>query len=176
VKGRKPKPVERQIAEGDPRKHGTGKLQEQLEARPKATRGFPACPKHLKGLGRSVWKFWADELGAMKLDNRPDAIMLEGACMNYARAVQAEEIIDRDGPTVTESTVNDDGDVVVLKVKAHPAVMIARQRWSLVKAFCCEFGLSPVSRMRLSVENKDEGEVDLMEMLSQPREQRPAVN
>jgi phage terminase small subunit len=38
-----------------------------------------------------------------------------------------------------------------------------------MKAFCSEFGLSPVSRTRLAVDKLDDGEADLMELLGRPR-------
>jgi P27 family predicted phage terminase small subunit len=153
---------------------GKRKLQQRLEAEPKAVHGLPPCPRHLNGLARRAWSFWTEELEFMGLDRRPDAMMLEGACLNYARAVQAEKVIDRVGPVITESIVTDDGQVVVLRVKAHPAGTIAVKRWTLVKGFCTEFGLSPVSRVRLTIEKKDDSDVDLMAMLSGPREPRPA--
>jgi hypothetical protein len=45
--------------------------------------------------------------------------------------------------------------------------------WMLLKAFCSEFGLSPVSRTRLAIEKPAAGEDDLLEILSQPRERKP---
>jgi hypothetical protein len=44
--------------------------------------------------------------------------------------------------------------------------------WVLLKAFCSEFGLSPVSRTRLAIEKPTTGEADLVALLSQPRERR----
>ena len=79
MRGRKPKTAAQQIAEGDPSKRGVHKLDARLEAEPKATRGLPAPPQHLKGLARKAWRFWSEELEAMNLDCRPDAMMLEGA-------------------------------------------------------------------------------------------------
>jgi phage terminase small subunit len=46
------------------------------------------------------------------------------------------------------------------------------QAWALMRSFCTEFGLSPVSRMRLAVEKEDVGEADLLELLGRPRENR----
>ena len=48
MRGRKPKTAAQQIAEGDPRKRGTRKLSDLLEVEPKAARGLPRCPKHLR--------------------------------------------------------------------------------------------------------------------------------
>lgn len=177
MRGRKPKTTARQIAEGDPRKHGANKLQEKLAAEPMPTRGLPRCPSHLRGRARKAWKFWAEELADMKLDNRPDAMMLEGACVNYARAVDADLMIARQGITVTESIINDDDEVIVLRVKKHPAVEVSNAAWRQLRAFCSEFGLSPVSRTRLAIEKKEQPGESLASILSQPREPRaPAIN
>ncbi|MGH9522720.1 MAG: phage terminase small subunit P27 family [Terriglobales bacterium] len=175
MRGRKPKPTSRQIAEGDPRKKGKGKLRERLASEPNATRGLPPCPRHLRGRGRAAWKFWSAELADMQLDNRPDAMMLEGACVNYARAVAADLIVEREGMIVTESYVNDEGEIIPLKQKYHPAITVSNSAWRQVRAFCSEFGLSPVSRTRLSIEKREKPEDDLATLLSQPRQPRQTV-
>lgn len=173
MRGRKPKPAALQIAEGDPSKRGVHKLDEKLAAEPDTTRGLPSCPRHLKGRARYSWTFWSRELAVMNLDSKPDAMMLEGACTNYARAVDADLIIARDGLTVEESIIDKEGgERIILKIRTHPAVAISNAAWRLVRAFCSEFGLSPVSRTRLTIE-KGEKEQDLMEILSAPRERRP---
>lgn len=159
----KRRPIEQQIAEGDPRKIGAKKLREQLGRQVQATRGLPDCPKHLRGRARAAWKFWVEELRAMNIDSRPDAMMLEGACVNYARALTADSLVRSKGLVVRS------GD----KWKTHPAVHISTQAWRLVRAFCSEFGCSPVSRMRLTIEKPDTSSQDLMQILKQPREPRP---
>jgi P27 family predicted phage terminase small subunit len=172
IRGRRPKPTRRQISEGDPAKRGKRKLQEKLNSEPKATRGLPPCPKHVVGVARSAWKFWVEELRAMKLDARADAMMLEGACVNYARAVQADAIIQR-GCQVEEPIINHTiGKVIGTKIKNHPAVAISNAAWRQVRAFCSEFGLSPVSRTRLALEQPDTSIEDLMKLLATPREKR----
>jgi P27 family predicted phage terminase small subunit len=176
MKGRKPKPVEQQILEGDPRKEGKRKLEKQLAATPKAAAGLPGCPRYLKGRARAAWNFWAAELAAMKLSKRPDGPMLEGACWAYARAVAAELIRDRDGDIFYDKHVADDGEVVILKQRKHPAVEIAARSWLLVRAFCSEFGLSPASRTRLTIDTNPEKEDDLAALLAQPRQSRPIVS
>jgi P27 family predicted phage terminase small subunit len=169
LRGRKPKPLQRQISEGDPAKRGKRKLQEQLSKEPKAARGLPPCPQHVSGLARSAWKFWVEELQAMSLDSRPDAMMLEGACVNYARAVMADGIIQH-GCQVEEPIINHStGEVVGTKIKNHPAVAVSNAAWRQLRAFCSEFGLSPVSRTRLTLEKADTSADDLMKLLSAPR-------
>lgn len=108
----------------------------------------------------------------MNLDCRPDAQMLQGACVNFGRALQADKIIRKEGPVVTESMIHPKTDeVVVLRQKVHPAVTVSNQAWRLLHRFCTEFGLSPVSRTRLTIDKKDR-QPDLMELLSRPRPQK----
>lgn len=175
MRGRKPKPTARQIAEGDPRKIGAGKLKAKAEREPSATHGLPACPRHLKGRARASWNFWAVELADMNLDRRPDAQMLEGACVNYGRAVEADLIVQREGIMQNITAVDkESGESVLIKSQYHPAITVSNSAWRQVRAFCSEFGLSPVSRTRLAIEKKDDGQ-DLLAILAQPRQPRPVV-
>ena len=110
------------------------------------------------------------------MDRRPDGPMLEGACRAYERAVKADLIVDKEGLTFAEKFIDEEsGEAIILKIKKHPAVDISNRSWLIVRAFCSEFGLSPVSRMRLSPDKEDDdsADADLMAALSQPREPRP---
>lgn len=169
MRGRKPKPTQQQMNEGDPRKKGKGKLQQKLAAEPIAARGLPDCPAHLRGMAAARWAFWKEELEKMRLDSRPDDAMLEGACRHYARAVEADLVIEVSGITVEEPVINREGELVGHKIKNHPAIATSNAAWKQVRMFCSEFGLSPVSRTRLTVEKADDGSADLMAQLSQPR-------
>jgi P27 family predicted phage terminase small subunit len=171
MRGRKPKPTEQQIVSGDPRKHGVNKLRAKLAGEPKASRGLPACPRHLKARARYAWNFWAEELAAMNLDRRPDAMMLEGACVAYEEAIYAYEILQKQGRLIAKRAVDPKTkEIVVLDVKRHPATVIGHKAWIQLRAFCSEFGLSPVSRIRLTIDSAKETEQGLMAMLSQPRQ------
>jgi P27 family predicted phage terminase small subunit len=173
MRGRKPKPIAQQIAEGDPRKIGKKKLQRMLEAGPQAARGLPKCPRHLRGRARAAWNYWREELIAMQLDSRPDAMMLEGACVNYAKAVQADLLVLAGGVTLEEPIIDPEtGEQKGVKIKRNPADVVSNRAWGLVKAFCSEFGLSPVSRTRLTLEKRDDGKSELLKLLSQPRTPR----
>lgn len=96
----------------------------------------------------------------------------------FERAVKADLILDEEGLIVKDQTLSADGkEVIVLRIRKHPAVEISSRSWLNVKAFCSEFGLSPVSRLRLHPENDGDGDGDkmddLMAALSQPREKKP---
>lgn len=169
MRGRKPKPTQQQINEGDPAKRGKKKLVDKLKAEPKTVRGLPAAPAHLSAVAKAAWKFWKVELEGMQLDSRPDAQMLEGACVNYARAVEADRLLAISGILVVEPIFDGERKVVGAKMKSHPAVAISNSSWRNVRAFCSEFGLSPVSRTRLTLEKAENPTDDLLKLLSQPR-------
>jgi P27 family predicted phage terminase small subunit len=166
---RKPKSLRIQIAEGDPRKHGVRKLQELAQREPQPERGLPSCPDHLQGIARDAWHFWSEQLAEMKIDNRPDAMMLEGACVNYARAVRADALVNAAGETIEEPILNKEGVVVGTKVKKNPAVEVANAAWRHVRGFCSDFGFSPAARTRISLEKPDTSEQDFLKLLSEPR-------
>lgn len=167
-----PKPPQIQLAEGDPRKIGKKKLRERIRREVQATRGLPECPKHVLGLAREVWEFWVRELEYMDLDRRPDAVMLEGAVVNYARAVSADAILEVEGITVKTPVTNRVGDTIGHRITKHPAVSVSRDSWSMVRSFCIEFGLTPAARTRLPLRAKPAETVDLMKILSAPRKSR----
>lgn len=173
MRGRKPKPAAQQIAEGDPSKRGVHKLDDQLSGEPKPTKGLPGCPRHLSGRARKAWQFWSEELEAMDLDRRPDAMMLEGACVNFARAVEADILCQLEGLTIVQEVrMSAAGDVISIKKKKNPAVSISNEAWKQVRGFCSEFGLSPVSRTRLSIGKEGPPEDDLMKLLMRSRERK----
>jgi P27 family predicted phage terminase small subunit len=160
--GRKPKPLQLQIAEGDRSRYGKRKLEAKLASAIIPVSGLE-CPAHLRGRARSTWNRWQRELEIMDLDSRCDAEMLEGACVHYARAVKADLQIAREGITVREPViVNGHAHSTLTRVKKHPAVAVSNASWLIVRSFCSEFGLSPSARMRLQVapRSKSVGDVD----------------
>jgi phage terminase small subunit len=121
VMGRKHKPIKAQIAAGDPRKKGVHKLEEQLAAEPKASRGLPPCPEYLEGRAKEAWVFWSEELALMDLDRRPDGPMLEGVCIAYDAAIACYETIKTQGRFIAKKILNPaTNKLVVVDVKLTP--------------------------------------------------------
>lgn len=173
MRGRKPKTTSQQIAEGDPRKHGVHKLADRIEAEPEPARGLPPCPPHLKGVAQKAWEFWSAELRAMNLDSRPDAMMLEGACVSYETFVKMHQKITEQGELVAKKERNPTtGQMEVVDVRPHPGLAIRDRALALLRSFCSEFGLSPVSRARLSAEHLEADEEELWAILSLPRKKK----
>lgn len=176
MRGRKPKPTALQIAEGDPRRRGVNKIAQQLASEPKATRGLPRCPSHLKGVARRLWKFWAEELEAMALDHRPDGPMLELACVAYQTYVECHEAIAKSALLVSRKKINPvSGQYEVVGVMPHPALSMRNAAMMQMRSFCSEFGLSPASRTRVAMGKSEDGGSDLMAILTAPREPKPAT-
>jgi P27 family predicted phage terminase small subunit len=176
MKGRKRKPAARQITEGDPSKRGVHRLDAMLETEPTATRGLPGCPKHLKGVARKAWRFWVQQLENMTLDCRPDGPMLEGACVSYQTYVELYELIETQGKLVAKRERDPKTGVMeVVDVRPHPALHVRDRALLQMKAFCSEFGFSPVSRARLFVERREAESDDLMALLAQPRERKTEI-
>ena len=148
---------------------------EAAESVPKGSRGLPKCPRHLKGKARSAWNFLAAELEAMDLDCRPDALSLEGGCLAYQVAIEAEEVLAAEGPTVEEPIVRK-GIVVGTARRSHPANRIRNAAWARFQSFCDRFGLSPKARESISVQRSDDSNEELMSLLRQPRVPRPVPN
>jgi P27 family predicted phage terminase small subunit len=169
MRGRKRKPVDRQIAFGDPRAHGKHKLEQQRARVPRPTGTLPPCPEHLQGRAREAWEFWSAELVRMNLDASCDAMMLEGACVSYARAVEADLVISNERAVIYEPVfVRGKVHPTIKRERKHPAVAIANAAWSLVRGFCSEFGLSPASRVALNVVAPADSYADIKALLSGP--------
>jgi P27 family predicted phage terminase small subunit len=152
------KPIKRQIAEGDPRRKGMRKLQQELKRQPKTVSGLPDCPEHLQGRARATWAFLKEELETMDLDARPDVLVLEGACTSYALAAEAEEILIRQGLQL-ESPIFHRGEQIGMERKNNPALRIRNQAWARFLQFADRLGLSPQARQSLAVEKPRGAEV-----------------
>jgi P27 family predicted phage terminase small subunit len=177
MRGRKPKPIQRQIVEGDPSKHGVHKLEEARDALPQVDKGLPNCPADLGPLARFAWNFWKAELEKMNLAFQPDRMMLAGACVHYQRAKLADSMIDKHGLVVVDAQIDHEGKPTGHKrIRNNPAIAISNASWALVRSYTSEFGLSPIGRQRLEVQRDDNNSrEELIALLSQPRTPRTNV-
>ncbi len=157
-RGPAPKPTVLKILQGNPGKRPLNKN----EPKPKPV--APKCPSWLDKEAKREWKRVAPELERLGLLTVVDGAALAAYCQAYARWKQAEEIIKREGMTVTTETGY---------VMPHPAVKIAEKSMQLIRAFCAEFGLTPSSRGRMSLpEQKEEDEFE--EFLRRGKAKKPS--
>lgn len=170
IRGRKPKPIEVQITEGDTQKRGVHKLDAKLANKPHAGRGLPDCPSRLKGRARELWGFYSEELENNGIDYRISAGVLQGLCVTQAQAESADDIIAASGQILEDPILNSEQEVVGTRLKANPAVAIRNKAWEMVKGFASEFGVTPASLERITIAQEDGSELEkTMAMLSKPR-------
>ena len=149
MKGRKPKPTELKKLAGNP---GRRPLNEN-EA--KIREGKPRCPSHLNDHAKRVWRRVAPLLYEAGLLTLIDQDVLAAYCIEVGRSIEAEEIL-RETSNVIRNTNN---NLVV-----NPWVRIGDRAREAYTRLAVEFGMSPSSRSRVTVEIDGE-EMTLAELL-----------
>jgi P27 family predicted phage terminase small subunit len=148
------------------------KLEAKAEREVRAQDGLPLAPRHLKGYARGAWNRYRKQLQAMDLDRAPDAQALECACLAYEDVVECSKMIAKQNRLIPKRARDAAGNWVVVGLMTHPAVRQRNAAMLILRAFAAEFGLTPTSRLRLSVDREPEEEDDLWQLLSQPRTHR----
>jgi P27 family predicted phage terminase small subunit len=169
VRGRKPQSAALQVVAGDPRRLGKAKLEAKAAHEVKAQDGLPPCPQYLKGYARGAYNFYRRELQRMGVDHMPDGHALECAALSYQDVVECSKMIAKQNRLIPKRARDAAGNWVVVGLMTHPAVRQRNAAMLILRAFAAEFGLTPTSRLRLSVEPADDEEDDLFKLLSQPR-------
>lgn len=99
-------------------------------------------PSTLPPAGKTLWKSLVPELERLNLLTKIDDATLHGACLNYARALQAGVLVRKQGLTI----VTDKGFII-----QHPAVSIERNSWASWLRFATQFGLTPSARSSIHI-------------------------
>ena len=134
TKGRRPKPTELKVLEGNPGKR-------KLNAKePKPEKKAPACPAWLMPEAKKEWRRLAKSLEAMGLLTENDRSAFAAYCQAYARWKEAEERIT-------------DRGLVIRTPSGYPQqvpyISIAQQYLRLMGQYAERFGLDPSSRSRI---------------------------
>jgi P27 family predicted phage terminase small subunit len=133
--GRRAKPTALKILQGNPGRRELNKNE------PKPS-GIPTCPRHLNKIARTEWRRISKELLACGLLTSVDRAALACYAVAWSRWVEAEGKVATTGLVVQSPT----GYPIV-----NPFVGIANRAMDLMHKFSTEFGLTPSSRSRLSV-------------------------
>lgn len=110
----------------------------------------PTRPGWLLPEAKREWSRIVPELVRLGLIATIDRAALSNYCQWWARWVQAEKALKEHG--LTFRTI-DTGFI-----RARPEVALAEKAARMVKLFLAEFGLTPASRSRLSVEKPQAGD------------------
>lgn len=141
AKGRKPKPTHLKAVGGTLRKDRIN----PNEPKPPVSENLPP-PEFLDKMAADEWKRVVPLLEGMKVLSSADLTALAGYCANFSRWVKAEMSLRQHG--LTYETETESGGVMVRK---NPMLEISRHAQRQMLAFASEFGLTPASRSRLSV-------------------------
>jgi P27 family predicted phage terminase small subunit len=135
MRGRKPKPTHLKLLDGNPGKRAN--LNE-----PKPSRKPPTCPSHLCPPAKAEWKRLAAQLTILCILTELDRAALAAYCQAYGRWVEAERKL-QETPMLLKLPSG--------YVQQNPWLTIANKQLELMHKYMSEFGLSPVSRSRVSV-------------------------
>lgn len=156
--GRKPKPTHLKILEGNPGKRPINTNE------PKPRPIAPKCPRGLSAAAKREWERVAPLLERCGLLTEIDMAALAAYCTLYGRWIEAETTVRKEG-------------LIILSPNGYPQqsphLQIANRCLDQMKTYLVEFGMTPSSRTRISV-NSSESSEDPMESLLHKRGRKSA--
>jgi len=151
--GRPPKPTALKLLEGNPGKRPLP------ESEPKPVPTAPKRPAWLTGEGKKMWERLAPQLEALGLLTQIDGEAFAAVCQCWKTFVECQRHLKKHGLTyVYINTLGAENEI------ERPQVKIGQKALDQFKSFCSEFGLTPSSRTRITIETPS-GEIDPMEGL-----------
>lgn len=145
--GRKPKPVELRIIEGN-REH------RPIPKVPKPRKVLPRAPRWLHPLAKKEWRRIVPELYRLGLLTVLDRAALQAYCQAYAKWREAEE------KAKLEVFQTDSG-----YVGQNPYINVALKYHKEMRAWLAEFGMTPSSRVRINIDKMDDTKSEWEEIL-----------
>jgi P27 family predicted phage terminase small subunit len=131
---------------------------------------MPAKPSWLCAEASTEWDFIGPHLVSLGVLSVGDGSALAGYCQSFGRWIQAERIIDAEGPVIDEPTQTEG----VFRKKKHPACNVANENKAAMRAFLTLFGLDPSSRTRLKVNDPSKEKDPFEEYMNRKRRTDPA--
>lgn len=144
--GRKPKPTALKIRAGNPGKRALN------DAEPKPAVGVIRAPRGmLEGEGARLWRQLAPMLRDLGVYTEADRTALAVMCQHYELAQEAWRTLREDGLIQVNAKSG--------AMMRHPAAAIYRENAQAFLRAAVEFGLTPSSRSKLSVEQGSEDDL-----------------
>lgn len=138
MRGRKPKPAEVRLIEGNP---GHRPVPQPVVIAGRPVPGeLETPPAHLPADARDFWTATVPRLVSAGIVDRVDIPALEMLATQYARAVQARRVVAEEGHFTRGSM----GQII-----EHPALKIERNATKAFQSLSEQFGITPVARVRL---------------------------
>lgn len=161
--GRKAKPVDAILAEGNKSNLTKAEIEARREAEEKLKPATDKirCPTWLDKTGKRTWRAIVKELIEIDLMTNVDVYSLALACDAYSKYIEATKAIDEEGLTIGYTNAGGNTNIV-----ANPNIAIAQKYGQQFKSYLSEFGLSPAARARLALhqlQEDDEDDEDLLD-------------
>ena len=150
TRGPKPKPTALKELEGNPGKRPLNNKE------PKPAKKAPRCPSWLEPDAKKEWRRLAKQLEELGILTAIDMTSFAGYCQAYARWKEAEEFISKHGTIVKTPSGY---------WQQVPQVSIAQTYLKTMSKFCEQFGLTPSSRSRLTIDTANEVDDPMERML-----------
>jgi P27 family predicted phage terminase small subunit len=157
--GRPPKPSKIRELQGNVGKRPINKNEPQFSGTPDMPDLVARTPE-----AKKEWVRVLAYLEAVDVVKATDQAMLTVYCMQWARYLQAEEEISRDGQTTRVLKTDKKGELVVIdgqhvvEIKKHPAVTVSEGAAKILKNIADAFGFTPSARSRINLNPNDEKE------------------
>ena len=138
--GRKPKPVEQRLREGNTERTP---LPEPLliAGRPDMAE-MVEPPEDLPADGKAAWREVVPVLAEVGILDRVDRLSLYSMCVFWARAIQAGKVVAKQGHLVRGAGGH---------IREHPSLKTERESFAAFHRVAEQFALTPVARTRLGL-------------------------
>ena len=126
------------------------------ENEPMPKKGIPTCPSHLNSAARTEWKRITPQLATLGLISELDRSALAAYCQAYGRWAEAERMIAKHGTIIKHPNGS---------LMTSPFLNVANKAIEQMYKYLIEFGLTPVSRTRVSAPQSKEDDAleDIMQ-------------
>ena len=124
------------------------------------------APEELNEWGVKLWNDLFKEYGKVNLITMLDLVSLLMMCNEFGTYCEADDLIKAQGLQVEVEVYNKNGEVVGTKTDVNPMLRVRDNAAKQYKMFCVEFGLTPVSRAKISAPKQESKGDELDELLN----------
>ena len=115
--------------------------------------GVPEPPDDLGKIGKMIWQGTVKELHEKGMLYNIDIPMLHIYCQEYDNYQEAEKKLRTEGRVVEQTNKNGSTNLV-----QSPWINIKSKSWEVIKSLSLQFGLTPVSRNKIELPKKEDGD------------------
>lgn len=123
-------------------------------------------PSWLDGEAKAEWRRIVPELRRLGLLTLIDRSALSAYCQAWAELRIATERLGKEGRVIERQLFSRDGEPLGVKLLQNPAFAQQNAAMDKIKKFLVEFGLTPASRSRMSVQPEVHGRTNPLDEIA----------